>query len=485
MLPGPFAPLVIALVATIVSIVRASRRGPRWSDESLAEPADWPALPPGPSQPIDTSLEGMDLDGPEEGPTAALLAPLRTGDWQPAEEPPLAVGLLDLSLESRVASFQEMPVPGVSAVDASSSRAPITVPVVTQEVDVAPVPMVAVPVAPPVAVDVPIPVETWMTELVESPVPATVSAPAATPAAAPVVAPTPAPAVTPTPAPVVTPAPVMPPAVPPAMPPVSQEFAAPVWAGLIPEVEVAAVVPTPIAVPEPQPPVEPAPAPLPPSPPTPEPPAAPAPEWVMPTAPAIEQPVPDAQPPSDQFWESMFREQVEPVSAAAPATRVIVPPMPVPDGTPVVAPAQRPAGVPAPAPTPAVVPAPAPAPTPAPAPAPAPAAARATAPVPHPAPASAPPARPPRPRTIVRSLVGDEHPAPRQVPLEPLATARPIDESPVGRSKLEEIVMAAPVEMWFGDSRIGVKAGTKTYAQFRKYADVLFADLHDAKSRNR
>jgi hypothetical protein len=37
--------------------------------------------------------------------------------------------------------------------------------------------------------------------------------------------------------------------------------------------------------------------------------------------------------------------------------------------------------------------------------------------------------------------------------------------------------MVAPVEMWFGDARVGVKAGTKTYAQFRKYADVLLGDL--------
>jgi hypothetical protein len=52
-------------------------------------------------------------------------------------------------------------------------------------------------------------------------------------------------------------------------------------------------------------------------------------------------------------------------------------------------------------------------------------------------------------------------------------------------SQPEDIVMAAPVEMWFGESRIGVKAGTKTYERFRKYADVLFADLHAAKARTR
>jgi len=48
-----------------------------------------------------------------------------------------------------------------------------------------------------------------------------------------------------------------------------------------------------------------------------------------------------------------------------------------------------------------------------------------------------------------------------------------------------EIVLVAPVEMWFGESRIGVKAGTKTYDQFRKYADVLIADLQAAKRRGR
>jgi len=93
--------------------------------------------------------------------------------------------------------------------------------------------------------------------------------------------------------------------------------------------------------------------------------------------------------------------------------------------------------------------------------------------------------RPPRPKTIVRSLVEDARPSQRKVPLEPLAATQPKPDSSLGRSKLDEIVMAAPVEMWFGESRIGVKAGTKTYAQFRKYADVLFADLHEAKNRNR
>jgi len=47
------------------------------------------------------------------------------------------------------------------------------------------------------------------------------------------------------------------------------------------------------------------------------------------------------------------------------------------------------------------------------------------------------------------------------------------------RSQAPELVMVAPVEMWFGDARVGVKAGTKTYAQFRKYADVLIDGLKE------
>ena len=47
------------------------------------------------------------------------------------------------------------------------------------------------------------------------------------------------------------------------------------------------------------------------------------------------------------------------------------------------------------------------------------------------------------------------------------------------RSQTPELVMVAPVEMWFGDARIGVKAGTKTYARFRKYADVLIDGLKE------
>jgi hypothetical protein len=45
--------------------------------------------------------------------------------------------------------------------------------------------------------------------------------------------------------------------------------------------------------------------------------------------------------------------------------------------------------------------------------------------------------------------------------------------------------MAAPVEMWFGEARVGVKAGTKTYEQFQKYARVLLGDLKGKGQQSR
>jgi hypothetical protein len=53
------------------------------------------------------------------------------------------------------------------------------------------------------------------------------------------------------------------------------------------------------------------------------------------------------------------------------------------------------------------------------------------------------------------------------------------------RGESAELQMVAPVEMWFGDARVGVKAGTRTYDQFRKYADVLLGDLKGKDTRAR
>jgi hypothetical protein len=62
----------------------------------------------------------------------------------------------------------------------------------------------------------------------------------------------------------------------------------------------------------------------------------------------------------------------------------------------------------------------------------------------------------------------------------------PLAQAPVGdRADSSDFHMVAPVEMWFGDARVGVKAGTRTYAQFRKYADVLLGDLKGVNARTR
>jgi hypothetical protein len=61
----------------------------------------------------------------------------------------------------------------------------------------------------------------------------------------------------------------------------------------------------------------------------------------------------------------------------------------------------------------------------------------------------------------------------------------PIAAAPAGsdaRSKIPEHVLVAPVEMWFGDHRVGVKAGSKTYDQFQRMAQVLFDDLKQSKA---
>lgn len=89
-----------------------------------------------------------------------------------------------------------------------------------------------------------------------------------------------------------------------------------------------------------------------------------------------------------------------------------------------------------------------------------------------------PPPRPARPVARVHAPDGEV------TEYAPTASAHNSTRSAAaGRDSVPELVMAAPVEMWFGDSRVGVKAGTATYERFRKYADVLLADLDQAGGR--
>jgi len=134
--------------------------------------------------------------------------------------------------------------------------------------------------------------------------------------------------------------------------------------------------------------------------------------------------------------------------------------------------------------TPAQAPAPTPAPTTAPAAARARPAVVVRAPAaPAPTPAPAPPSgwSAPRPRARVRARLEPSEPSAgvqkRQLPNALLTHG--------SRAEAPELIMAAPVEMWFGDVRVGVKAGTKTHGQFRRYADILLGDLKGAGGRAR
>jgi len=46
-----------------------------------------------------------------------------------------------------------------------------------------------------------------------------------------------------------------------------------------------------------------------------------------------------------------------------------------------------------------------------------------------------------------------------------------------------EYVMEAPVELWFGQTRVGVRAGSDTERRFQRFAEVLFEELAAARSR--
>ncbi len=45
-----------------------------------------------------------------------------------------------------------------------------------------------------------------------------------------------------------------------------------------------------------------------------------------------------------------------------------------------------------------------------------------------------------------------------------------------------EYVMEAPVELWFGDTRVGVRSGSGTERRFQRFAEVLFEELAAARS---
>lgn len=520
-LAAAFALVIIALIVFVVAVVRDRRDRRVMQDTHIHYVPVQPMLvAPG----ITTSLEGLNLEVAEDAPTAALLTPLRTGEWSPPQTPAPVDQLAGAALQERIIDYVPAPeirepaftteqyqswVVGEQATAPQvPSPAPVTAPTPVPVTAPAPVPVVAEPAPPaPAAAPVAVPPPVAAPAVVAAPVVAPVAMPVAAPAPVAATAPEPVqPAVV-----VPTPPPAMPEAPAPAAIPQAQTAEAAFdaeLAALMPTIEFAPVEQATIPVSQPMPepvPVAPQPAPAPVVTPPPVPVLEPV--AVVPPQPAVAQPVAPAPAPMPQPAPAPV---AAPVTTLPPVAQPVVPaPAPVSAATPIPAPVLTPQPAPelvapaAPAPVaseieddsalwegllreqqpdarpsasrPAAPAAPRPAarisePRPAEPVQPAPAA------VPTPvAPAAVVPERPHRRVTVrVASTVVETH--------AESATEMPAQAKQHATGDVPELVMAAPVEMWFGESRIGVKAGTPTYDRFRKYADVLLGDLQATRS---
>lgn len=468
---------LFALVAFVATVVKAAARRRR----RVTSPApEWSAPFALPAGSFDPSLDGLRVEVPVSAPSAVLFTPIRTGDWLP-EPVPGAPGFVESRIESVVvepAAVQAIPevIPQISqptvpisvvqpqpvAVPQPAPVAPQSVPV-PQPMPVAPQPVPvpqSAPVAPAVVTSPPEPPHVMQPT---QPIPAVVEAPAA---------------------------------------PVS---VSPGWVEDDDfDARIAALLPQsqPIAA---------------------------EPQMVAPVPEPVQQPEPPQQSaPEPVSYEFMIVPEVapepapQPVVPAAPVVQVPEPVMPVevPMVVPVVTVPAAPVAIPVPESVPSPTATPTPTPTPSPVTPPAEAEPVGEAGVEaalemfgeewqgliKPPPARAV-AKPPVPRPEVRiatpplitpvevtAVVEAPVPVPEVAPLpvqapRPVATvASPAAERPVQRPRPADVPpleMAAPVEMWFGDARVGVKAGTATYERFRRFADVMLKDLHEVKANPR
>ena len=172
----------------------------------------------------------------------------------------------------------------------------------------------------------------------------------------------------------------------------------------------------------------------------------------------------------------------EPLQAPEPAPVVVPEPLPAPEPAPVVVPEP----LPAPEPAPVVVPEPEPAPVVVPEPAPVPVVVPEPVVEPVPLPMAQHHSTAEWIDELVAQLEGETAPEPEPLPApepEPQLAPEPEPQPPVRtHPDVPEHELVAPVEMWFGDVRIGVKPGTKTYDRFQRIAQVLFDDLKKASS---
>jgi hypothetical protein len=520
-LVGTFTLLVVAIIATTVSLIRRVLNRRRHHPRPPVQPGEWSELPPSQYREFDTSLEGLEVRVHEDSPSAALLMPLRTGTWTPPEAPAPVEKLPEASLESRIATFAE-DAPAQTEAAAAAVQEPPTAPWVydpagDRMVGNAPEPPVELPLAPepltaPVAVTAPVPapVTTISSVLLSipdvvpelpyeaalppspEPEPEPQPQPEPEPEPEPEAEPEPEPQPQPEPEPEPEPEPAPEPKPEPELGPQSEPEANMAGEPLIAEAAafaVAAAFPIldPATLPSAEPPVDMLPTtgwaadlpvsvvPLQPSyseeavafePPTPiSPPVLPQPEpvpvWLPPQVSEVAaQPAPAVEPSApDGFWQSPLLDQQ---SLPVDITVAAMPDSAVPGGASAEQAWEIPVTLlPAMARPPVVVHQPQP------------------ETLSDLGPSGPDVGRPSRPRAVVREVDTERGPDSSAAPLTPLATQAGSASSGV-RANTPELVMAAPVEMWFGDSRVGVKRGTKTYTQFRRYADALFEDLRAA-----
>jgi len=442
-----FALVVVSIIVLIVTLVR-SRRPAVPAEGMVAQPGDWPMLNAAPAD-ASNSVEDGPFVAPKSGMAAVLSQPLRTGTWRPdapnASQSPVApVGdYWDSLIDEPELLLREPAVQAAAEPAASGESAPSLEHVV-----------------PPI------------TPREQAPVLDATPEPAVSAAPAPVLKATPEPTV------VVAPQPV-PEATPARTIEVMSEPTAPldVAAGVdsavtsrtdAPEteddgwiVDLVAELDAP----------EPATTPL-------EPKLSPPSDSVPGDSAALSQP-PTSEPLAPAVIEPViipapvFVTGVEPVPASEsvfePPLGVVPPVMtePIvesePSALPVIGPvpaATRPAEEPPVTPTP-----------------PRPSVTIPVTPIPpaqEPRPQVAAVARPAEPRPPV--VVHAESPpaVPGGFASDPRQSAR--------EAAGAEFELVAPVEMWFGEARVGVKPGSKTYDRFQRIAKVLFDDLLQANS---
>ena len=103
--------------------------------------------------------------------------------------------------------------------------------------------------------------------------------------------------------------------------------------------------------------------------------------------------------------------------------------------------------------------------------------------------------QPPTPLRTTLPSGSDTPPAPPVLEIEFPQLAEHIGSAPalpllpapceITSSDQHEYTMHKPVEIWFGDARVGVRHGTQTSRRFAKYADRLLADLKAAQDATR